>query len=148
MDKRIADLHTNYHIGAKRFLPYVFFLILLVLLIPVYVTTFKITPERKTLFVALEDEKMALAQTSTFTDLVTYDPFGNEKLSGYFEVVTTNPSALGFRVLNSSNGDITTGYNLSNPIIINFNNKQTGAVTLQFTNTHTDNYITRIDIVY
>ena len=128
----------------------VFFLMFLMLVIPLYVNVFKTSPTTKTLFLALEDQEMALSNTSTFTELTTF--YSSNLQSGNFQVTTTVPTSLKFKVLNSNNQDITTGYSLakdiSSPSYIYFNNNLKGNVILQYTNSSNSNYVTRIDIEY
>ena len=82
------------------FLPLVFFVVLIILVIPLYVTVFKSSSTKKLLFLALEDQEMSLQQTTIFLDLITFPT--SDSLEGSFEVTTSNPTSLKFKVLNAN----------------------------------------------
>lgn len=132
------------------YIPFVIFFVLLVLIIPLYIQTFKKQKTKDTLFLATEDQQMALEVNNSFVNLTTYYPKDNNSISGKFIVTTTVPGSLTFRVINKESKDITSGVEISgskaSPSIINFSNNIGGEVTIQYTNTNATNYITRIDI--
>lgn len=148
MDTRLAEAQLNHLTGPKRFLPLAFFIIFIVLLVPLYVNVFKTSSTTKSLFLALEDQEMSLTNTTVFIDMITF--YSSTLRSGNFQVTSTSPTSLKFKVLNSDNQDVTTGYKLANdvssPSFIYFNNTKGGNVTLQYTNSSNTNYVTRIDI--
>ena len=148
MDTRLAESQINNIIGPKRFLSLVFFIILIILIIPLYINVFKTSVITKSLFLALEDQELALTTSNVFIDMITF--YSSTLKNGNFQVTSTLPTSLKFRVLNSDNQDITTGYSLANnisrPSYIYFNNNKGGNVILQYTNTSNNNFVTRIDI--
>ena len=152
MDSKLVDMQMNYHIGSKRFLPLVFFIILIIMIIPLYVLVFRSTKEKKNLFVALETEEIALIQTSDFTELTTFYPPDNEGFDGNFQIIAVSPTSINFRVINSQGNDITTRVDKASDktslSYVYFSNNLGGAITLQFTNSSATNYITRVDIEY
>lgn len=144
------SIKINHHLNSKIYLPLAFLIIFIVLLIPLYVNVFKTSPKTKSLFLALEDQQMSLTNTTTFTDLITF--YSSSLVNGNFQVTSTSPSSLKFKVINSDNQDVTTGYTLANdisqPSYIYFNNLKSGNVTLQYINSSNSNYVTRIDIEF
>jgi len=149
MDKDIINLNNSFHIGSKRFLPLVFLVIIVILLIPLYVNVFKDYPVNEILYLALEDEQMALNQTTVFRDLITY--YNNDNIYGYFKITTTFPNSIKFKVIDSDGKDITSNISLANDIskhsIVNFA-KSNKNLTLQYTNSSASNFLTRIEINY
>ena len=141
----------NKSLGTKKYLPIIFFVVAIVLIIPLYVEVFKSDNSiKETLFLATEDQQMALTVTNTFTNFLTYYPKKSGKITGNFSITTTLPTSLNLRVVNSSGIDITNGVTLAtskaNPSIVYFSNSSGGAISLQYTNTSATNYITRVDV--
>jgi len=138
--------------GAKKYLPYVICFLILVLIIPLYVEVYKPTKTSETLFLATEEQQMALeVSTVNFVDLVTYYPKVDGNISGTFEVTTTIPESLTFRVISKDGSNVTTSIEASDskgiPTKIKFSNNQGGLLTVQYTNSSSDNFITRIDVI-
>lgn len=152
MDSNLAAMRMNYHTGAKRFLPMIFFLIVLVLIIPLYVVVFRTSKTKKNLFIALETERITLINTSTFTELTTFYPPDNNSFNGNFQLIANSPTSINFRVLNSKGDNITSRVDKASDktglSYVYFNNNLGGPVILQFTNSSNSNFITRLDIEY
>lgn len=128
--------------------PIVILIILIVFIIPLYVNVFKEKITVSTLYTALEDQQVSLNVSTTFTDLITYYPLNSK--DGFFEVYCTVPGSTNFRVINGSNVDVTTGVTLASdkttPSVIRY--KNSSSLTLQFTNSSTTNFLTKIDVIF
>lgn len=136
---------------AKKYLPYVLIFLVLILLIPLYIQSYKNQSTKITLLLAPLTEELALSVITTYSELITFFPQFNNGYSGQFEVTTSSPSHINFKVINSQNQNITQSVNLAkditSPSIISFNNNSGGAITIQYINSLDTNYLTRIDIV-
>lgn len=135
-------------IESMTVFPVVILLILIVFIIPLYVNVFKDKITVSTLYTALEDQQVQLNVSNTFTDLITYYPLNSK--NGFFEVYCTVPGSTNFRVLNSTGAVVSTGITLAvdktKPSIIRYKNNST--LILQFTNSSSTNFLTKINVVF
>ena len=111
--KKAIEIAYTTSLGAKLYLPYAFCFILLVMVIFIYIEVFKNKENREPLFLAIEEQEMALEVNTGFINLLTYYPKTTNGFSGYFEIVTTTPASIKLKAINNENVDISTNVIIS-----------------------------------
>lgn len=154
--KKLAAVQYAYNSSqkSKRILIYVtlaLFFIILLLIIGIYIKIFENNEFKDTLFLALEEQEIALEVSDSFVNLLTYYPKEDGHITGYFMITNTVPSADNFIVTDKNGNTVSTklikSIDRSKPSFLYFSSTTGGALTIKYTNTNSQNYLIRIDVV-